>query len=433
MNFGAVLLCLFLGYCAYKYFFSSSGFKKAQVEGINEHYLDFMSNGSLTNPPHYLPHVVNENLLSPILSAIKNGEHGLEIDSYEYDEERNYHHCQFRFHDSTTDATEIFQIVCWHYYSGVLNVLYALPIPNEQKDNVVAFSQKINQVDLLHQIFFDEEQGALIVIRQFCLSPGLSDVENFVVFLGELAGYAKIIGMLDAKVLDNATSNDSVMKLPTDTPIFDELGRFNLQLWRKFNVGWKDMTSEKPLRTAEEILYPQDKNDVLEHWASKTSKQILEDGSVEHTMYFMSDQMDYQVTYGQHWIHHQSSYILGSEPKITTYPDAPYLVKLSGTSKTEVDYFIEEDEPLIQQFCDDLNTQLRFTLSKLYWKREDDGSYSFDITITGLIAGPGCTVTVMGLIGLYEKTVCAIHEFHWRLETSKQVQLLQEEHNGSPE
>ena len=432
MKFLLIALCLAAVYYVYEHFFSAKAFKNNQLEGINEHYLDFMADGSLTNPPHYLPHVVNENLLSPILNAIKNGENGLEMDGYEYNEKLNYHHCQFRFHDSTTGITETFQIICWHYYSGVLNVLYALPIPNEHKDNVIALSQKINRVDLLHQLFFDQEQGTLMVFRQFCLSSGLSDVDTFIKFLGELAGYAKIIGMLDAKVLDDATSDDTVMKLPADTPIFDEQGRFNLQLWRKCNIGQRDKTSENPIRTAEEILYPQDENDVLEHWASTTSQQVLENGSIEHSMYFMSDQMDYQVTYGQHWIHHQSSYILGSEPKITTYSDAPYLVKLSGTSKTEVGYFNKEDEPLIQQFCDELNSQLRFSLSKIYWNVETDGSYSFDITITGLIAGPGCTMTVMGLIGLYEKTVCAIHEFHWRLETSKQVQRIQEEQNGSP-
>ena len=54
--------------------------------------------------------------------------------------------------------------------------------------------------------------------------------------------------------VDDATSDDTVMKLPADTPIFDEQGRFNLQLWRKCNIGQRDKTSENPIRTAEEIL-----------------------------------------------------------------------------------------------------------------------------------------------------------------------------------
>ena len=379
-------------------------------------YKWFMYNGNLMVPNERSKCIYPDkykpfSLLEPILQAVFRGERGLTLLKHYYSEDKLYepggiYRCFFTYYDEEfmnslygeTDFDPIpFKAFCHFDYEVVLNIECALILPDDSVERVKNRIRKISQKDLIHQIAI---LGKTLVVRgQYPLGKQFANIESFIKFLQNQWSYTVMI----------ETPNISESQ-------FDQV--WNNE-WQKMLIGPLYDEGGNPLVSAEEIFFPSNERDRgIYFYSSKAEVLEQNEDRIVHEMYLINDDIN-TVNYGNASI--DRFLVKETNPTITTYTKYPYIVKLSGKVQISSDQFeelselwesqdIEEVCSHIQDYCDSHNCDLfPFSLCRLVFHHPNEGTSFIEIIVSGIVPGLMRGVTVIGLLGLYEKTVCRIY------------------------
>ncbi|MBR1725673.1 MAG: hypothetical protein IJ724_03330 [Muribaculaceae bacterium] len=339
---------------------------------------------------HNIDSFVDEDFPKAILQSIVNGQNGLSllrlievgkpIHSYTY---------LFNYLDSSySDRPVTFSLFCDRAYSSVLNVEAVVVIDSSGDAKAVDFAHRVNNQDLLHQIWYDKYNHIMHVRRQYSVAPSLSTIDGFIKFLKELRDYTNQLSKLDSECL-------------------------NAEQWKTFAI-----TPKVGVSTAEQILFDQEHKTLL--WLGGAMQDMNDDGTrVSPMTSEVFGPKPGSVVMGIVARSYDYGLLTESNPIISTYAFAPYMAKVSGRVQIDSGSLAERDQDSIQDFCDEWNSSGHFTLSWLDWHSEADGSIVFEITMSCLLAERRNPETVYRILGSYAQTVLSIHK-HFDKEVSKE-------------
>lgn len=339
---------------------------------------------------HNIDYFWDEDFPIAILQSIVNGKNGLSllrlikvgkpIHSYTY---------LFSYLDSSySDFPVTFSLYCDRAYSSVLNVEAVVVIDSSRDAKAVDFAHRVNNQDLLHQIWYDKSNHIMHVLRQYSVAPSLSSIDGFIKFLKELRDYTNQLSKLDSAGL-------------------------NAEQWKTFAI-----TPKVGVSTAEQILFDQEHKTLL--WLGGAMQDMNDDGTrVSPMTSEVFGPKPGSVVMGIVARSYDYGLFTNSNPTVSTYALAPFMAKVSGRVQIDSGSLAERDQDSIQDFCDEWNSSGHFTLSWLDWHSEADGSIVFEITMSCLLAERRNPETVYRILGSYAQTVLSIHK-HFDKEVSKE-------------
>lgn len=270
-----------------------------------------------------------------------------------------------------------------YHYARVINVVMSVSPGGREEHEIIDYCNKVNKVDLIHQMGYDYLSGCVRIIRQILITPSIGDVSTIKKVLLELAEYADKVKMMQVPAQDD---------------------------WKRYAMHDQSASLSNPLRGAEDLIFPKRTKDrssdsIMVSFAEKI-KIISEDSEkIVHTPLTL-------VENGTMICYKQESYIKTSDwdkdKTITTYREYPYLFTIEGTVDVEKITCKPFDPSRMERILLERNSRCHFTLARYVWEKKSNGKTYVRIIMNGLYGEDGNTRTDVNLFVLYDKLIAML-------------------------